>query len=407
MCTPLELLKVTPITTVDVPLTYSERTMRTIANTALAFVPSTTEPRSVFVRNFLQNLEPWLNVSKDHGKMTTRITNYLFKHYDKAEISKPYQSAIGSFLAAEAPTGAFHYDITNKLNWKKGDFGDAGSCFMGGRTNVLCTMEDEGGFALRFWKKSKDGMFSGMARAWLMPHPSGEPTPILFNAYGCSLDQYASRLRVILDDVPMRLVYLDNYGSNTGDFYINQRMGLVLGSEGMDWQETLDFNLSTTSRDERCAECGVRGVDINPLYDVDGSILGNYCRDCLDDMDAEQCGITGNWCVSEAMEEVTVIGRTYYDRGIPLADPTTIRASSFTLARYQSVRYTCDKCQHIHPFNGTVQVCTKTGRINVCYHCAAPYSMSCRHCGAYLMPDESIHCTCSGTRAYGPAVTER
>ena len=139
MCQPQELLNVKPVTEASGELMHSERTMRVIAHTILPLI-STFEPRSTFTRNFMRSLEPWVNVHSKEGKMTKRIAAYLYEQY-KTDLDGKLMSGIGSFLAAEAPTGKFYYDITNTFNWKHGDFGDSGSCFMHGRSNVLRAME--------------------------------------------------------------------------------------------------------------------------------------------------------------------------------------------------------------------------------------------------------------------------
>jgi len=399
MCKPADLLNVTPMTTIDKPLPYSERTMRVIAHTTMQWV-NTIEPRSVYARKFMQEMEPWLNTT-DKGKMTTRIVNYLFKHYDKAAIPPLWQQAIGNYLASEAPTGAFHYDITNTFNWSKGEFGDGGSCFFSSRRHILRMLEDVGGVALRFWKKNG----TGIARAFLLAHPDDSTVPILFNAYGCNIDQYMSRLRVILDDVPMRMVYLENKGSSTGDFYINQNMGVVIGSEGEDWTETIDFNLDTSIQNHRCDRCSRRG-SLEGVYNGAGAVVGYYCSNCAYEMGTVRCELSGSLVLAEDIQTAEVVGRSIeHPLGFQTADLTTIRVMPHQLSRYLRPSTACEICHRAHPFNGRVYVYHRESNSykNVCYYCATSYSEVCRYCGCYLEP--GVTCDCPETQRRGSGNT--
>jgi len=262
---------------------------------------------------------------------------------------------------------------------------------------------------MRFFKKDSSGTTSGMARAFLMPHPTQPTVPILFNAYGCNIDQYISRLRVILDDVPMKMVYLNNKGSNSGDLYINQNMGVVIGEEGEDWAETLDFDLETHRRNTRCARCNMRGP-LESLFGRGGHSTGEYCTGCLDDMGAVRCELSNNNFLPEDLVAVEVVGRTsiHPTRDYQVAGLVTIRASEYNLSRHTRPGAACECCGRAHPYNGRVYVYDNTrenGFINVCYYCAADFSVVCRQCGTYLR--EGVDCICPESQRRGPSTYRR
>jgi hypothetical protein len=400
MSNPDELLTVKPLTTVDGILEYSERTMRTIANTVYPFA-MTVEAPSIFRRHFMLGLEPWFTTfdpkkqgitpAEDDqagtGKMAKRISNYLFKRYN-VELPERYKTAIGGFLSEEAPVGKQHYDQTNRFDWQAGDFGDHRACFLISRTDVIRAIEDEGGTALRFWKSPEGG--KGVGRAWVMPTELG--LPVVFNAYGPTLESYRSRLKLILPDVPTTMIHLKNHGETDGHFYINGGVGLLVGKAAEDFDLSLDLKVVTgRQRPRRCYQCDELCPASSMFHVFHVGHNEMVCPSCADGNYAA-CAITGNhWYIGD-MTEVTMIGQEFHDAalGYRNARPETVLVSSDLAETMES----CPRCGFgTTPSHGYfVSVSDQGQNSYICLHCAAAYNLSCRHCSNYLRVDEPCSC---------------
>lgn len=396
MCEAKELLAVRPITEAEGPLSYSERTMRVVGHTILGQM-NIIEPRSVFTRKLMQGLEPWVNVHPREGKMTKRLAAYLHDHYN-FDLSQGWISAIGNFLSAEAPTGKFYYDITNKLNWSRGDFGDHDSCFMGGRINVLRTIEDEGGFAMRYWREDKK---EGTGRAWLMPGPEG--LPIMFNAYGPSLRQFTARLQIILPGVPVTMIKLMNKQTPSGDLYINCGMGALIGMEAPDFSIEHDFEVETNvKRRLRCQDCQERcGADGSYVHKPDengewNSMATHYvCRRCVQNYSRDD--YWRELFPTSSLRPYLMVGHQVYGpNGYQIARAEVLRVPVDYIEHVFLDRYRCPKCKLFAP-EGMRAAAEGGAVVHICLACAAEHTKECGSCGTYLRDDGS-RCPCLRTR---------
>jgi hypothetical protein len=393
MCEAKELLKVKPVTEVAGVLLHSERTMRVLAHSILPQV-STTEPRSVFTRKFMQNLEPWVNTHPKEGKMAKRIQAYVYDNY-KANIESDWVSAIGSFLGAEAPTGKFYYDVTDKFGWQAGDYGDEDACFLISRKHVLRAMEDEGGHALRYYK-GNDGV-KGTGRAWLMPGPGD--LPIIFNAYGPSLSQFVARLQLITPGTPVSMIRLSNHDSSSGDLYINGGIGALIGSDAPDFKLEHDFRVSTSSRrTPRCAICNGRDDYGCFVYEeVDGRWTTDryVCSNCLHSF-YERDSYFSEWFPKGSLEDVGTVANLHAGpRGYTVANLVTFRTNrDYLLHMFHC--YACSRCGHIAT-DSFIMVQDDGAASNVCYMCAADYRFQCTYCGTYSKSDEQT-CQCGRSK---------
>lgn len=147
--------------------------------------------------------------------------------------------------------GEVIYDITDRLDWDAGDFGDSSSCFWSSRAGIRTAMKRDGRFyALRIWEPrerptgiydmalaSRPGqtkifnkqLVRGIARSWLFEdlvtvtigkETADIPIVILFNSYGISIHQQATLLGSILNK-PKQIVRLSNNDRTHGGLYVN------------------------------------------------------------------------------------------------------------------------------------------------------------------------------------------
>ena len=192
----------------------------------------------------------------DRGKLPKRIRSFMHKEF-KFEVSEYIQSEIGNVCLNELPTSQnYYFDISTKLNWRKGDFGDHQSCFLnvsGAPTCQVSTMQRNGKFnALRFFRPfdsdiaqnhssgydgvsyTQDGqLYLGVSRAWLFRH--SEDATVLFNSYGFNMSTSA--------DILSRYLGTSKYtvGIDETDIDINGSQGYWISKEKSkrDW---VDFD---------------------------------------------------------------------------------------------------------------------------------------------------------------------
>src|SRR6478609_1443601 len=158
-------------------------------------------------------LSPWVPVDQREGRMSKRMSSYLFSKFgvkaDQGEIA-----SLGNYLASDIPSDSVRFDITKDLvRWRMGEFGDRKSCFEG-KSSTLHAMQKAGGAGFRLYTANKDG--SG--RAWVLPY---KERPVLINAYGPTLDGFKARLRILLPEAQLATVTTRNNGSDVGPLWVN------------------------------------------------------------------------------------------------------------------------------------------------------------------------------------------
>ena len=189
---------------------------------------------------------------KDGTKRTLpQRINRIFKEKGYY-LGKGYLGKMGNAIREAIPVQEEYYiDITQNFNWNEGDFGDGDSCFWDGRKEIRNEMSKDGRFyAFRFYNKEsvgshfttffKDnagGIYSGVARTWLLKENAyiryknkilSRPILILFNSYGKGLKQQASILAILMDGIS-KSITLSNQKRQSGGLYINNG-GYVIGS---------------------------------------------------------------------------------------------------------------------------------------------------------------------------------
>lgn len=173
-------------------------------------------------------------------------------------------------------------DFSNEFDWDAGDYGDDGSCFWSCRTAAKAMMQENGGWAMRFYDNNRNGI----GRCWVMPvRHNNENGYVVFNAYGsnrdCGLWIHARLIAGLLGFSYKKIDYLVNGGSDEGKLYINGGRGIVIGPENLvNNIERYDFEIDEPDRHE-CYNCG------ETVYDEDGIMTHNhreYCESCFDEI---------------------------------------------------------------------------------------------------------------------------
>jgi len=200
------------------------------------------------------------------GKFPKRMAKYLRRKGIKA--APEIVSEIGNIASRHvAQQSTYRMDFTQSIDWRAGDFGDAGSCFWGDHSGAKDMLEENGAYAVRFYDADEDGI----GRAWLAPF--GEAW-IAFNSYGIDLFTVARVLSHAFGWTYER-VHLENNGMTTGMLYVNSGRGIAIGPAIDDLPERID--LRWEERGERCADCEC-SIDCDCSYsDPDGRSI---CEDC-------------------------------------------------------------------------------------------------------------------------------
>lgn len=194
-------------------------------------------------------------------------------------------------LQAYNTKNKYSFDITNKLDWKAGDFQDDGSCFWNGRKHHRTALKKHGCRAVRFYKGS-----SGIGRAWAWPYKKTDL--VLFNAYGLHLSTIGIVLAQFFE-VDFKVVSIART-----PIYINN--DAILISADTDKIEKVSLGIKLTCK---CVDCSKNVLEknmgfVSKLDDRDTGLCkkclvardGNYCRKCaakcLEDDDGEYISCT-------------------------------------------------------------------------------------------------------------------
>lgn len=205
----------------------------------------------------------WMPIN-ERGTLTKRIKTHFYKKFE-VKLDPQILEKVGMIIADNVvATKEYSLDTTRTFNWGAGDFGDAGSCFFGGRTGIRMDMMSDGGFkAVRFFTKDLLGSrlgsgkyykdYAGIGRAWIwttkvMPKTKGQTVIdpevyVIFNGYGPNTHWQASFVAAYLG-LPMKAITLTNRGLSDHGLYVNDDIGYVIGDRAViESITTLDFGV--------------------------------------------------------------------------------------------------------------------------------------------------------------------
>lgn len=214
----------------------------------------------------------WLVTRGEYaGTFPKRVSSWLKREHGK-KIDSLSLSKIGNLAKMHGNDGSqIIYDVTDRLDWNAGDFGDSGSCFWGSYAQTRYHFQQSGFLAMRLYDENGNGT----SRSWVAPNLPEDGCYIMFNGYG---RQLVVQARVLATDLGLsyKKIRLSNFGEYTSEFYINSGVGYLLGlPEQIEDVEEYDFEMRVG-----VCECDWCGTYLRPtfLYDVDGD---QVCSNCV------------------------------------------------------------------------------------------------------------------------------
>jgi hypothetical protein len=242
-------------------------------------------------------------ISPVTGSFPKRLKNLTYKLY-YLRLEDSFVAEIGELARRGLVNGSteetVYLRVTNRIDWRSGDFGDGGSCFWQDRSHAKDMIENAGGGAIQ--RFTNDSYTNGESRCWIVPHKDGA---VIFNAYGTlNLSQYAHLLSEEWD-LAADSVSLCNFGHTSGILYINGDKGIYLRPKEAQSLDEIDLRIPDRSQVE-CSHCGE--------YFDDGDVVRTngeyYCSDCHNEIFI-QCRHCHQWIEREDSITSEDTGRVY------------------------------------------------------------------------------------------------
>lgn len=261
----------------------------------------------------LQNIgEDWITKK---GKLPKRLQKYLKKAFD-ISIPNELMGIIGDELTNFLVTEEIFVQVTRKIDWKDGEFGDDNSCFWGERFGAKALIELNGGGALKFYLNEEKA-----GRCLFLPYENGI---VFFNIYGRLREFSKGNTKFLLTVIEalfkniypaahVKKVHLSNRGYTSSLLYINDGNGVYV-SEVPYYKDSIDLNIEYycyccgRSFDEgsyepgngficfdckkavTCDSCGTRIWDESSIYHIDNDLI---CFDCFE-LNTARCSACSN-----------------------------------------------------------------------------------------------------------------
>lgn len=210
------------------------------------------------------------------GTFPKRVAKHYFKVHG-LKLTAETISEIGN-LAKRYSTDSdtYRFDFVDHINWQDGDFGDRGSCYWGSNAGAKLMIEENGGYAVRFF----DSLGHGKARAWIV---QVDHNWVLFNGYGMGSNSTLKIASILA--LYWELDFKEIDIRDTGTLYINGGRGYLIGKP----EEIASIRYHRFDWDERdtCTNCG------DPVYErYWGADEEIYCEDCYLRLfeSCERCG---------------------------------------------------------------------------------------------------------------------
>jgi hypothetical protein len=342
--------------------------MKSVAKTTVALPKGVISPEGI--RQIRIKLEDesirlpvdWEWVAKVGGKgefvgsFAKRVAKYAHVYHNK-RLHSDFLGVIGSLVSQHTATeSVYTYDITRRIEWSAGDFGDSGSCYWGCRSGARTMIEENNGGAVRLYRDTG----RGYARCWITPHGDGY---VIWNGYGETTATFANIVSAIFS-MPYKRVSLSNQGSDTNTLWINGGFGYYVAENAPEFNGEIDLGWDEIEgEDDRytCCNCGdsVDNDDVIMIRDEP------YCCDCAN-VCYSCCCHCGDWvdhddivnvdddyycteCADRRFTRCDICGE-YHKDGFMEIDDKTVCSSCFENGNY----YCCEGCEEYHEYdNGT------------------------------------------------------
>ncbi len=194
-----------------------------------------------------------------HGSIQKRIIKYMydalkirFKDLSDKQQTKIDKTISNIMATQQLPERPYYYDITDRLDWPSGTFGDMGSCFLNatGKTNYSTFItrcpeyyvlrifnhvpEEQVDIFPRVFYKADDGSaFTGTSRCLIWKPSRYSDAILIHNAYGYTLNQFAMLAPQIFGVNLSIKAHMANHPSSvTSGIYLNNLTGFVITDNG-------------------------------------------------------------------------------------------------------------------------------------------------------------------------------
>lgn len=212
------------------------------------------------------------------GAFPKRIANYYFKAFG-LKCLDTFIAEIGSVARRHSnESQVYEFEVVQEYDWRRGQFGDGGSCYWGSNAGAREMLRDNNAYAIRFYEEP--GSQIGMARAWLVELRNG--MFIIFNGYGIEGDPTLVIARIFSQFIGLsyRKIHLTNQHDTSGTLWIDGRgEGYLIGTESR-IATVHSYDLGWTDYEiNQCDNCGDSINDDETYYGADDM---PYCERCYD-----------------------------------------------------------------------------------------------------------------------------
>ena len=208
------------------------------------------------------------------GALPKRIGKFYYQRFGE-KLTPDQLTIIGNVGSQHCDkTETYAFDFVDRIEWDRGDFGDAGSCFWSCHASAKEMITDNGGGAVRFY----DSVDGGIARAWIVPRDNG--CLLVFNGYGMETLPITRVLAAHFGHAYYRRVSLLNNGASDNTLWVNGGVGYLIGPQDVVTKiDSIDL-FWEEPEGCRCEHCG-DGIDVDDHYhSPDGD---DYCETCYHD----------------------------------------------------------------------------------------------------------------------------
>jgi len=263
------------------------------------------------------------------GTLPKRIRKFCYKEYNQ-KIKQEDLSIIGNIASSAKVEKSIYCDFVKVIDggmWEAGDFGDSGSCYWGGRSEVMGLMEDYKFLAMRIYKENpeeNEGESVNLGRCWIYPSTSiinGITAYVFFNGYMTTVNngavEFARLFSHLFGNIPYRKITLKNNNVSDGLLYINNSVGYIVAETNYNtinkinsYDFEIDERVYGWETEEQydyycgCCEGGINNGDGGGTV-INGNDEEFWCEQCINDH-ASYCSTCGNYydSYSECFEKV-------------------------------------------------------------------------------------------------------
>jgi formylmethanofuran dehydrogenase subunit E len=304
----------------------------------------------------------WIWIVTGKGKYVGTFAKRVSKFYWKEHGLKcpdSFIQAIGNLARQHSSENvSYTFEFVDSFDWNAGDYGDANSCFWGGRAQARQILKDHNALAIRFYEADK-----GIGRAWIAQLEDNRY--IIFNGYGLTANPTLVSARVFATWLGLnyKKISLCNLGKDSGDLYINGGIGYLISTlEQSEYIHEWDLRYGKQDDEDShtCEDCG-ESVSEDDVYF--GSDDLPYCQDCFyEAFDyCEHCG------------ECHVRDNLYY------VDSTGDVCESCLDERYTR----CDQCYEYHRNDNVIYIQDES----YCEDCLDRVATTCDNCNEWIFLD--------------------